>query len=129
MDFLDILDLFIDPVYDLFLCRGNLGIWFKKRFISFLLAVGSIVFLMILTFAIRSTSVAGILVGAIGSIFFVVLDCRYAFWWIREGRFGADCPLLDEIPIPEGDFTGRLTEEEKLRGKMDDRCRCLNKRM
>ena len=129
MDFQDILDLFVDPVFDLLLCRGNPGIWFKKRFISFLLAAGSVVFALILAFSIRSASWVGILVGAAGTILFAVLDWRYTFWWLREGRFGAELPVLDEIPIPGGDLNGKLTEEEKLRGEMEDRCRCLDKRM
>ena len=129
MDFLDILDFLVDPVFDLVLCRGNMGIWFRKRFITFLLAAGSVVFALILAFSIRSASWVGILVGAAGTILFVIFDFRYTFWWLREGRFGAELPVLDEIPLPSGNLNEKLTEEEKLRGEMDERCRCLDKRM
>ena len=129
MDFLDILDLFVDPVFDLILCRGNPGIWLKKRFAAFLLTAGSFLFLLILVIALRSASWVGILVGAAGTILFVILDFRYTFWWLREGRFGAELPVLDEILIPAGNLNEKLTEEEKLRGEMEDRCRCLDKRM
>ena len=129
MDFLDILDLFVDPVFDLILCRGNPGIWLKKRFATFLLTAGSFLFLLILVIALRSASWVGILVGAAGTILFVILDFRYTFWWLREGRFGAELPVLDEILIPAGNLNEKLTEEEKLQGEMEDRCRCLDKRM
>ena len=103
-DILDIVDIFVEPVMDLALCRGKVGIWFKKQFISFLLMAGSIAMLTGLISGMKSGSTVGIVVGILGSILFFVLDFRYTVWWIREGRFGADLPLLDKIPLPKADL-------------------------
>ena len=103
-DFLDIVDLFVEPIADLALCKGNFGVWCKKRIISFLLLAGSVGLLLRLVAAIESGSVAGILVWGIGSILLSVLDIRYTIWWIREGRHGADLPLIDKLPLPKADL-------------------------
>ena len=108
---MDILDIFVESVFDMALARGNVGVWLKKRFVSFLLAVGSFVFLVMLFSAIRSASVLKIIVGAIGTVIFVILDFRYTFWWLREGRFGADLPIVDKIPLPKGDLMNTPPED------------------
>lgn len=108
---MDILDIFVESVFDMALARGNVGVWLKKRFVSFLLAVGSFVFLVMLFSAIRSASVLKIIVGAIGTVIFVILDFRYTFWWLREGRFGADLPIVDKIPLPKGDLMNKPPED------------------
>jgi hypothetical protein len=108
---MDILDIFVESVFDMALARGNVGVWLKKRFVSFLLAVGSFVFLVMLFSAIRSASVLKIIEGAIGTVIFVILDFRYTFWWLREGRFGMDCPLIDKIPLPKGDLMNTPPED------------------
>ena len=111
MDFLDILDFFFEPFLDLALCKGKFGIWLRKRLFSSLLAVGSFIFLVVLVFAIRSGSLVGILVGLVGIVLFGIPDIWYTIWWIREGRFGMDCPLIDKIPLPKGDLMNTPPED------------------
>lgn len=114
-DIFDIADIFIEPAMDFALCRGKVGIWFKKQFISFLLTVVSLGFLVRLFSAIDSGSVVRIVVWSVVSILLFVLDIRYTVWWIREGRFGADLPLLDKIPLPKADLMNTPYEEAPFR--------------
>ena len=120
MDFLDILDFLVDPVLDLFLCRGKLDIWFKHRFVSFFLGVGSLLFLLILISSISLVSVVGIVFGTIGTVCFVVLDWRYTFWWIREGRFGAELPVADKLKLPKGNLMNSSAEEARFYAKPEE---------
>ena len=119
-DILDIVDIFVEPVADFVLCRGKVGIWLKKRFISFLLLAGSVGVLLRLFSAIESGSVAGILVWGIGSILLSVLDISYTVWWIREGRHGADLPLIDKIPLPKADLTNIPYDEAPFRTQPEE---------
>lgn len=110
-DFFDFFDFILDPITDLILCKGVLAIWLKKQLTGFLLGIATFIFLLILFSAIQSGSILFILVGAIGTIFFFIIDCRYTIWWLRDGRFGEDPPWMDEMPFPKGDLTNTPPED------------------
>ena len=110
-DFFDFFDFILDPVMDLFLCKGDFAIWLRKRFSEFLLSAGTLISILILSCAIRFASVFWVIVGAIGTVFFVVISFRYTIWWIQYGRFGGDPPWVDEIPFPKGDLTNTPPED------------------
>lgn len=110
-DFFDFFDFILDPVTDLLLCKGDFSIWLRKRFTGFLLGTASIIFLWILISAIQSRSILSIIIGAIGTLFFFIMDCRYTIWWLRYGRFGGDPPWMDEMPFPKGDLTNTPPED------------------
>lgn len=111
MDIFDILDIFVDPIVDFSLCEGNFGVWLKKRFMEFLLTAGLLICTLSLSSAIRALSVIRIVVWAIGTAFVVGFGLWYAGWWIREGRFGAELPFLDKIPLPKGDLMNKPPED------------------
>ena len=110
-DFFDLFDFILDLITDLLLCKGDFAIWLKNRFTEFLLGAGTLISFLILAFAIESASVFWIIVGAVGTVFFVVVSFRYTFWWLRYGRFGGDPPWMDEMPFPKGDLTNTPPED------------------
>ena len=117
LDFFDLFDLVLEPIFDFLLCRGDLDVWVRKRISDFILGAGNLIFLVILAAGIHSSSVFWIIVGAIGLAFFFFWDIRYSIWWIREGRFGGTPPWLDKISI---NFTDTLPEEVQLRSEAED---------
>ena len=57
LDFFDLFDLVLEPIFDLLLCRGNLDVWSRKRISDFILGAGNLIFLVILAAGIHSSSV------------------------------------------------------------------------
>ena len=110
---------------------------YKKTLIasSLALLIPVIVSIYLLVSGIKSGLWLLAVPGFAGVLFFGYLDAKYFKWWIQEGRFGAetsfldDIPVLENLPIPEGDIMSTLPEEEQLRGKLEDSHRCLNSRM
>lgn len=95
MDLFDLFGSVFDSATDLLLCKGDIGEWLRHRVANFLLALANIAFSLLLYFSIRSVWVIGIILGAIGMLYFLIIDVRYSFWWIREGRYGFDPPWLE----------------------------------
>ena len=119
-DIWDIVDFFVEPIADYALCKGKFGIWCKKQIISFLLLTASVSMLILLDSGIESGSPAGIAVGILGSILVFALDIGYTVWWFREGRFGADLPLLDRIPLPKADLMNTPYDALPFRDKPEE---------
>ena len=109
--------------------RLDTGAWKSKLVVIILLGLAtsfSVVFM-------AASMAAGIWVLGIPAL---VATLLFGFWtvrflrnWLREGRGGSDSPLLDADLLPKADLSNQLTQEERLRGEMDDRSQGLGKQL
>lgn len=95
MDLFDFLGDIFDSAVDFRLSGGDGGVWFQRRLANFLLGAANLVSILILAYSIRYVWVVGTILGAIGTLYFGIIDLRYSIWWIREGRHGFDPPWFE----------------------------------
>ena len=119
MDLPDILDLLVDPAFDLLLCRGKLGVWFKKQCTSIFLLIVSAFSLDNLISAIHNGALVSIVIFGILTVALIIVNFRYIDWWCKAGRFGEEFPLLDVLPLPKGDLNNTPPEDSPFGRKSE----------